>query len=260
MRVEGINAGSASALKSGAQAVDAISKSLQKQIENAQKQMQDLAKNEQMSPEDKMKKRQELQKQISDLNQQLRQHEVELRRKQAEEARQKREREAQENGLDKQEREREQKGGFSKEGMNAMLAADSAIKQAGTGGSVVTRMEGEKHVLASEIKTDRSRGVNTAKKEEKLSDLEKRIDDVIGTQIKTLAEANKKLDEAAEKENGEREKDRDAKESKAAGRAVELKTGAEIAVSDDDDAAAARELAQKTEKDQRPGQIIDERL
>ncbi len=259
MRVEGIHAGSASALKSGAQKVDAISKSLQKQIENAQKQMQDLAKNEQMSPEDKMKKRQELQKQISDLNQQLRQHEMEVRRKQAEEARQKREREAQENGLDKQEKEREQKGGFSKDRMNAMLAADSAIKQASTGGGVVTRMEGEKHVLASEISTDRARGVNTAKKEERLSDLEKRMDDVIGTQIKTLAEANEKLDEVAEKENDEQEKDRDAKESKATGQAVDLKPDAGIAVPEDD-AAMAEELARKTGKDQKPGQIIDERL
>ena len=259
MRVEGIGAGQASALKTGVQAVDAISKSLQKQIENAQKQMQDLAKNEQMSPEDKMKKRQELQKQITDLNQQLRQHEVELRRKQAQEAREKREREAQESELNKQEREREQRGGFSKERMDAMLSADSAMKQADIGDGIITRLKGEKNVLASEIKMDRSRGVNTAKKEEKLSDLEKRMDDVQSAQIQTLAEADKKLDEAAEEENDDRTKDRKAKDGKAVDRTGELKRGSANGVPGDD-ATITEEIAQKMEKEQEAGQIIDERL
>ena len=284
MRVEGISTGQAPALKTGAQTVDAISKSLQKQIENAQKQLQDLAKNDQMPPEDKMKKRQELQKQISDLNQQLRQHEIELRRKQTEEAREKREREAQKNECEK--REKEQGSGLSKDSMNAMLTADSAVRQAGDTGRTVTRMKGEKSVLASEIRTDRSRGVDTAHKEEKLSDLEKRIDRAVGGQVKKLAEADKKLKDTAQKEYDERTKDKKAGDKD--GRTEGKKSGTEGTRTGDAGAAdirmkdkkagnpdtwtaeesgvfekadtLAEEIEQKTKKEQEPGQRIDRRL
>ena len=255
MRIEGIHAGAVSA-PGGTKTEDAISKSLQKQIENAQKQMQELAKNEQMSPEDKMKKRQELQKQITDLNGQLRQHEIELRRKQAEEAREKREREAQENGADRAQKEREQEIGFSEDGMNAMLKADSAMRQAHATDGVVTRMKGEKNVLAGEIKQDRSRGVDTTKKEEKLSDMESRIDSTIGAQIKTFAKAGKELNETAEKEYDEqvREKEEEADDLSGAEK-TDLKNE-----TSGDDGTPAQELVQKMEKEGRPGQVIDERL
>ena len=257
MRVEGINAGQAPALRAGKKTEDAISMSLQKQIENAQKQMQDLAQNDQMPLEDKMKKRQELQKQITDLNQQLRQHEIELRRKQAEEAREKRAREAQENGS--AEKEQEQGSGISRDSMNALLSADATIRQADAGDRIVTQMKGERNVLAGEIRMDKSRGVNTAKKEERLSDLEKRMDQVTGAQIKTLAGANKKLNETAEKEAGERTKDEKAKNKKQADENGMPVTGTEYEAPEGG-LLSAEELAEKMEKEQAPGKVIDERL
>lgn len=269
MRIEGIGAGAVPAVGNRAQLVDATSKSLQKQIENAQKQMQALAKNDQLSPEDKMKKRQELQKQITDLNQQLRQHEIELRKKQTEEAREQRERERGEHETDR-EKEQEQMCAISKEGMSALLSADFAMKQAEKGDGVVTRMKGETRVLAGEIKQDKSRGVGTAKKEEKLSDLEKRIDDAVGGQIKTLAEANKKLADTSEEEYEKRlrdekkagEDDRQAGNEnvgKAVGSEGAAKTdaaeGAWKAKNQDEEA-----LAQRMKREQGPGQTIDEQL
>lgn len=259
MRVEGIGAGAAPALKTGTQAVDATSRSLQKQIENAQKQMQELAKNDQMSPEDKMKKRQELQKQITDLEQQLRQHALELQRKQAEEARKKREQEEQERSAGRQ-KEQEQKGVMSKDSMNAMLSADSAVRQADANGTIVTRMEGEKRVLAGEIRQDKARGINTAKQEEKLSDMEERIRDVTGTQIKTLAEAGKKLQDTSKKEAEDRAKEAGkAEKDEKTGREEDMTYGISEGA-EEDDAKNAAELAQKMKKEQMPGQLIDERL
>ena len=64
---------------------DAVSDSLQKQINEKKRQLQELDKDEGLSPEQKAKKRQEIQQEISNLEMQKRQHEMEMKQKKREE-------------------------------------------------------------------------------------------------------------------------------------------------------------------------------
>ena len=125
-------AGTSAISMSSQQGMDSYSKSLQKQIADAQKQLQELAQNKDMDSETKMKKRQEIQKQISDLNMQLRQHQMEERKKAQEEKRQKSE----------PKKSKEQNvTGLSQKSMEAMISADSSMKQADVYGSTAKEME-----------------------------------------------------------------------------------------------------------------------
>ena len=78
-----------------------------------------------------------------------------------------------------------------------MISADSSMKQAKVQGSMATQMEGKAGVLESEIKMDKGRGASTEKKEEELADLQAKAQAVTAAQVSTLADANKKMEEAA---------------------------------------------------------------
>ena len=170
--------------------MDSVSKNIQNQIANAQKKLQELSSNEELSMEDKMKKRQEIQREINNLNQQLRQHQMEQRKEQ----------QMKKTSMDDMlggSRETGPKSGLSQASMQAMISADSSMKQAKVQGSMATQMEGKAGVLESEIKMDKGRGASTEKKEEELADLQAKAQAATAAQVSTLADVNKKMEEAA---------------------------------------------------------------
>ena len=193
MTISGINGGNLQAGQSGsAQAMDSYSRNIRKQIMDAQKQLQELSSNEKMSPEEKMKKRQELQQQINDLNMQLKQHQMEQRRE--------------------KQQEKQQKTGS----MEAMISADSSMKQSKVQGSVATRMKDRAGVLESEIKLDSIGGQGASKKKEELADVEQKALQATASQMSTLADANRTLKEAATADKKEERAEEDEKtESKS---------------------------------------------
>lgn len=179
---------------------DAVSKNLRRQITEAQKELQELSANTEMSPEQKSKKRQEIQKEIFELNNQLRQHQIEEKQK---------ERQKQDSfddmlgGGKKKEKNdaKHQNSGLSAGGMEAMISADTSMKQAKVQGDVATKMEGKSGVLEMEIKLDSARGGDTRGKKAELADIEKKAENAADSQLSTLAEASRKMEEAAKAEN-----------------------------------------------------------
>ena len=184
-------------------ATDSVSKNIQNQISNAQKQLQEISANKDMSIEEKMKKRQEIQQQINDLNNQLRQHQIEQRKEKVENSR-KQPKRTQKVG--------KKSSGLSQANMKAMLYADSAMARAQVQGSVATQMEGRAGVLESEIKLDSARGGDVSAKKEELEEVQQKVAAVETAQMNTLADASKKMEEAA-KEEPQTEKT-DAKDKK----------------------------------------------
>lgn len=195
---------------SSQQGMDSYSKSLQKQIADAQKQLQELAQNKEMDPEIKMKKRQEIQKQISDLNMQLRQHQMEERKKAQEEKRQKSEPKKSEENMT----------GLSQKSMEAMISADSSMKQAKVQGSTAKDMQNNARIKRTEIKLD---GGGTERTSNDSKSISMKWDDVEGledkaqaataSQASMLAEANDKLSEANTESEGSADAKKDGKDN-----------------------------------------------
>ena len=213
MRINGVNGTNTQTGTIGmAQANDSVGKNIQNQIANAQKKLQELSSNEELSLEDKMKKRQEIQQEINNLNQQLRQHQIEQRKEQ----------QSKKSSMDDMvagtKNTSAKKGtGLSQASMQAMISADSSMKQAKVQGSMATQMEGKAGVLESEIKMDKGRGASTEKKEEELADLQAKAQAATAAQVSTLADANKKMEEAAkEDQKVSKTEDKDKTEKKTA--------------------------------------------
>ena len=184
MTISNVNGISFQAANSGGSAAtDSVSKSLQNQIANAQKQLQDLAANPEMTPEDKMKRRQEIQQEITALNQQLRQHQMDQRKEQQ---------------AKKAEKTETTANGMSKDSMQAMISAESAMKQAKVQGSVATKMEGRAGILKAEIKQDAARGGDVEKKQKELAEVEQKAQAADAAQLTTLAQANQEMEGAAQ--------------------------------------------------------------
>lgn len=201
---------------------DATGKNIQKQIDAAQKRLQELASDEKMSMEEKARKSQEILQEITDLKNQLRQHKREMRKEQQQV--QKSQLEGMLNSSKRASPKAKKQGaGLSQASMTALLSAGSALTQARVQSSAVTSMEGRAGVLESEIKLDASRGVNVEDKKEELSALQERMAQVGSAQMKTLTEANTKLEEAAKadqqaKKTTKEEKTTNEKKSPAEGR------------------------------------------
>lgn len=215
MTINGINGANTGIGQMGPnQATDSYSKNIQNQISNAQKQLQELSSNEDMTLEEKMKKRQEIQQQISDLNMQLRQHQIEQRKEMQQ---------AKSSSVDDISGTRSAGNtkaggngtGLSQASMTAMISADSSMKLAKAQGSVATKMEGRAGILESEIKLDRVRGGDTKKKEEELADVKQNAQKATSSQLSTLADANKTMEEAAKADSREEKTDDKAKETEA---------------------------------------------
>ena len=195
MKINGINGANTQMGQMGMnQVTDSYSRNIQNQIANAQKQLQELSSNEEMTLEEKMKKRQEIQQQISDLNMQLRQHQTEQRKEKQQ---------AKGTSMDdmlggtKGGKSGSKSAGLAQASMTAMISADTSIKQAKVQGSVATSMEGRAGVLESEIKNNH--GSDVTKKKEELADVTQKAQAATASQMNTLAEANKAVEEAAER-------------------------------------------------------------
>ena len=192
MKINGMNnAGGApqAANRAGGQD-DSYSRNIKNQIANAQKRLQEISSDQQLSTEEKMKKRQEIQQEIANLNQQLRQHQMEQRRQQQESKRTERA-----SGSD---------SGNDGAGMEAMISADSSLKQAKVQGNMAKQAEGKAAVLKTEVKLDKNE-TTAAKKEKEIAELGERAQKATQGQMSSLADAGKEIEKAA-KEGGEAKK------------------------------------------------------
>lgn len=178
--------------------MDSYSKDIQNQIARAQKELQEISANEDLSMEEKMKKKQDIQKQIMDLNNELRQHQMEQRRQQQQEKANKMQEALGGKQSDKK-AEKNSGNGFSDTRMEAMISADTSVKQAKVQGGVSKSLERRAKELQTEIKLDGKRA-NPEKKQAEIADLTSKSQDAMKASMSSLQKANKTLEEATEKE------------------------------------------------------------
>lgn len=105
--------------------------------------------------------------------------------------------------------------------MQAIISASSAMTMVQRQGSVATSMKGREGIIETEIKLDSARGGNVEKKQEELEEVQKKLTQVQTTQMDTLSDANKQLEEArkedqkaeavAKKKAEKKEKDEEVK-------------------------------------------------
>ena len=123
--------------------------------------------------------------------------------------------------------------------MQAMLSADTSLKQAKVQGNVANRMENRADVLKAEIKQDG--GQDTSAKKAELAEMQQKAETAEVAQMSTLAEANQTLTDAA-KTKGTETKEADATEAKMEDSG---KKGAETGKAKNAVTAAARTMASK---------------
>lgn len=169
---------------------DSQLKAIEKQITDVQNQIQKISENKNMSDEQKAERRKELQQQLQDLNKQLMERKIEIQKE-------KREKNAKSNGSNNV-KESQDTMEFSVEGL---ISASNAMKQMRTTNTVKTSMEGEARVLKSEIKMDKSRGVNTENKESRLAKVNEKVSDITEDINKQIADINNTLEEVEDKES-----------------------------------------------------------
>lgn len=197
---------------------DPVGKSIQNQIENKQKELQELASDDKMTPEEKMKKRQEIQQEINTLNQELRQHQITQRKEQQQKAASENTASA-ENKKQQSTQSGKRAAGLSQAGMQAILSADSSMKQADVQGSVSAQMEGRAGVLEIEIKQDSGRGGSTEEKQKELAEVQQKAEAAASAQMSTLADANQTIKDAKEADSREEKKDINNESRNKAGKA-----------------------------------------
>ena len=213
--------GANSSMPAGSMQMDSVSRNLQNQIANEQQKLKELSSNDNLTPEEKMKKRQEIQQEIANLQQQLRQHQMEQKREQRKEKQSKGSSVEELTGGNRKAdgaKSGKQQAGLSTSSMQAMMSADSSVKQAKVQGSVATRMEGRAGVLKAEIKQDGATGGNTQAKEAELAEVEQKAMEATAAQANTLAKANKTMEEAAKAEQGNKSEEKASKTEDGKGR------------------------------------------
>lgn len=212
MRAEDTTEQMGTITQSTAMVVDEKTKELQSQIQGKQLELQRLSTNETMAEEEKMQKRQELLKQVSSLNTELRQHQLDMQREknsktdQDASSRKKNSVATDDSIMD------ENALPMSAQGMQSIISADTAIKQAVSQGSVVTALEGRSRVLESEITLDAGRGASTEQKERELENISYAVTSATASRLGIVGTANVRLNEAMEKE--QQEKKNEQKERK----------------------------------------------
>lgn len=93
--------------------------------------------------------------------------------------------------------------GLSGRKMQAMVSADTSLKQAGGLGTVISRIRGGIAILKGEMDQDARYGADTGKKESALEDMEKREQRARSVQAAVLGEANSVMKSAANEEASE---------------------------------------------------------
>ena len=84
--------------------------------------------------------------------------------------------------------------------MEALISADASMKQASVHGGTAKKMEGKANVLEMEIQLDSSRGGDTGLKKEELAKTKAVAEQATASQMESLAQAGKTMQEAAENE------------------------------------------------------------
>jgi hypothetical protein len=249
MNISGISGNISQAPQQGAgKAMDAQSRNIQKQITEAQKKLQELSVRGDLSQEEKMKKRQEIQKQIGDLNMQLRQHQTEVKRQEQEEKKAAESAAGKQNGGG-------QDTGFSAAGMQAVLSADTTMKQAQVQRGAAAKLEGRANVLEAEIQQDGRTGGNTERKEAELAEVRERAKTAGESGMNTLKEAGRKAEGAGNTEPEGRTNKAEGKAGKAEEEAGGRKTEGEKTGQTDNNGEEAGDKEQKE-----PGMYVDVRL
>ncbi len=85
-------------------------------------------------------------------------------------------------------------------GMQSLLSMQSALKQASVQGSARARNEGKINVLKSEMKLD---GGGSEEQKDRLQQLEAKAEKITASQMGSLGDINKQINEAAKKEREE---------------------------------------------------------
>lgn len=206
---------------------DPVSKDLQNQIEKLQRDLKEISANQDMPADTKMKKRQEIQKQISELEIQLRQHQIEVKK----EERQKKKEESSFDDLmgtkPQEKANANQNVGMSAGSMEAMISAETSVKQANVNGSMAKKMEGKAGVLEVEIKLDGSRGgsSNVDLKEAELAKTKEAAEKATASQMDSLAQASETLQSAAKDEKADQQEGEEEKKSPGTEEETDKKEG-----------------------------------
>ena len=221
MKISGTNGVNVSAGAIGMDAgigsqTDPMVRDLQRQIEDLQNRMKELSSNSELTAEMKAKKRQEIQKQISDLEMQLRKRQIEVKREEAMKKRQENYSMDEMLGTKQQSKKSgKQSEGLSAGSMEALISADTSMKQADVHGSVARAMESKAGVLEAEIKQDSAMGCKPEGKEEALAEVQAKADEATSAQMGALAQANEAAKKAAEADKSENAEKTDESENKA---------------------------------------------
>lgn len=192
------------------QTADAVTKALNKQINELKKQLNELSTDTSITMEEKMNRQQTLQQQITDLQNQLRQHQMDQRKEQLKE-------------------KTENAKSSEQAGMEAVISADSAVKNAEVQGNTAARMEGRANELKSEMELDAGRGSGAIpSKLKELAKAEQAAKDAKATQMQLLGDADQdikgaveaaqdpeKLEEAAREEKEEAKAEQEEEQSNA---------------------------------------------
>jgi len=195
--------------------MDPVSKDLQNQIEKLKNDLKEISANQDMPTDAKMKKRQEIQKQISELEVQLRQHQIEAKK-------QERQKKKEESSFDdlmgtkpQKKQNDSQSAGISTGSMEAMISADKSVKQADINGSTAKKMEGKANVLEAEMQLDGGRGgsSNVGLKEAELAKAKETAEKATASQLDSLAQATKTMQEASREEKADKKKEDDEKKA-----------------------------------------------
>ncbi|WP_438431427.1 FlxA-like family protein [Gorillibacterium sp. sgz500922] len=199
MRIQAGSAGSATGVQPGGSSADSQLKAIQSQIQDTQQRLQELSANKELSKEAKDARRKELQEQLQTLNQQLMQRKAEI----LEERRQKVAEASRSQEAPQAKTEEEQARQESLASLQSTVDISANLQQMKFKHSVKTSLEGQAHVLGAEIKADRSRGVLSSNKVDKLSDLNSRIHKVNMDLSGGVSKINKKLKETQEADSND---------------------------------------------------------
>lgn len=146
---------------------------IQKQMTAVQNQMRGIAADEDLSREEKESAQKELKQQLQDLNDRLAQRKAEIHKGKGEKAAayppKPAAADAGEDTVDIL---------FEEEFLQGVLNTDSSIKQVSAARIAMMKMRARAKTLETEIQMDNARGVSTAKKEELLSNLKSRLQDI----------------------------------------------------------------------------------
>jgi hypothetical protein len=96
----------------------------------------------------------------------------------------------------------------------ALLSANTSRQIAHVQHATKKQMDGHAGVLDAEIKLDSARGGDVTKKKEELAKVEAKAEDITQSQMNTLSDANKKLEEAAKADQEAARTDKSDKKDK----------------------------------------------